>query len=469
MEFVNRSSEMRRLLRVTHSEGAALVIVWGRRRVGKSRLLTEWSRRVAGVYWVADESAPAIQRRYLAEELESVLPGFSAVNYPDWNALLQRLSRDARSRQWRGPLIIDELPYLVAAAPELPSLLQKWVDREKREGGVVLALSGSSQRMMTDSVLATDAPLYGRADEMFRLDPLPAGYISRATEITGVQSSLDFYSCWGGVPRYWELAEPFGEALRDAVDELVLSPQGVLHDEVNRLLHLELPSAISLRPILDAVGLGAHRISEIAGRLQTPATSLSRGLRQLQELGYLAREVPYGENEKRSKKAFYRLGDPFLRLWFELIAPHRGTLQTAPKPVRLSLLDRVWSALRAAAWEELCRTAVPYLGLFDRVWHPAGRYWGGNRSEWDVVSTSLDQELLLLGKCKSLSRPATSEDIDTIIRSVTAKTVPPELGSPDTRHEFVIFVPEVERNAPSLPPGVTIVDAQQLLAALTHE
>ncbi|MFW5955646.1 MAG: AAA family ATPase, partial [Rhodothermales bacterium] len=140
MEFVNRSNEIRRLLRVTHSGEAALVVVWGRRRLGKSRLLTEWSRRVAGAYWVADESASPIQRRYLAEELESVLPGFSAVTYPDWNALLQRLSRDARYRRWRGPLIIDELPYLVAAAPELPSLLQKWVDREKREGGMVLAL-----------------------------------------------------------------------------------------------------------------------------------------------------------------------------------------------------------------------------------------------------------------------------------------------------------------------------------------
>lgn len=469
MEFVNRSDEMRRLLGVTDSEQPALVVVWGRRRLGKSRLLTEWSRRVGGAYWVADESAPAIQRRYLAQELDAVLPGFGEVSYPDWNSLLRRLSRDAADRRWRGPLIIDELPYLVAVAPELPSLLQKWVDREKGEGGLTLAIAGSSQRMMMDTVLSADAPLYGRGDVILRLEPLLAGHISEATGATSVQSVIDFYTCWGGVPRYWELAQRFALVTRQAVDELVLSPLGPLHDEVNRLLHLELPSAIPLRPILDAIGLGAHRISEIGGRLQTPATSLSRGLKQLQKLGYVEREVPYGEDEKRSKKALYRLADPFLRLWFRVVGPHRGTLQIADRRVRLNLLDRVWSGLRADAWEELCRAALPRLELFDRLWNPPRRYWSGEGGEWDLVSTSLAGDMLLLGECKSLSRPATRRDIEKYVRALRAKSLPRGLVGADARREYLLFVPEVAElaeTAQSLPPDVTVVEGGQVFAAL---
>jgi len=466
VQFINRTDEMNRLLSVVKRGGPALIVLWGRRRLGKSRLLTEWCREVNGTYWVADESAPAIQRRYLAEELGAVFPGFADVSYPDWSVLLNRLSTEARQINWRGPLVLDEFPYLVSGAPELPSVLQTWVDREKREGGIVLALSGSSQRMMLDSVLNANAPLYGRADELFKLEPLLPGYISKGMTISNPQCLLDFYTCWGGVARYWELALPFEDRYRDALDEQVLSPLGVLHDEVNRLLREEMPSAIPLRPIMDAIGLGAHRITEIAARLQIPVTSLSRGLRQLQDLGYIHREIPYGESEKSSKKALYRLADPFLRLWFKVVAPHRGILQTASKAVRVKWLDQNWPALRAQAWEELCRMALPHLGLFQREWMPAGRYWAGKQSEWDVVCRSRDDDMLILGECKSLARPATKTDIETILKSLMAKTVPESIATKSTQHSYVIFVPSLAHGAVNVPGNVLIVEGQQLFRAL---
>ncbi len=467
MRFIDRKPEMQRLMRAAKAEGAGLVVVWGRRRLGKSRLLTEWCKQTTGTYWVADESAPAIQRQYLAEALSGIFPGFADVAYPDWAALLNRLSHDARQANWRGPLVLDEFPYLITGAPELPSVLQSWIDREKREGGILLALSGSSQRMMMDSVLNAEAPLYGRADQILKLEPLLPGHICDAWKLASPQSMLDCYTCWGGVPRYWELAHPFHTRHRDALDELVLSPLGVLHDEIDRLLRQEMPSAIPLRPILDAIGMGAHKSSEIAARLQTPATSLTRSLQQLQQLGYVHRDVPYDENEKRSKKALYHLADPFLRLWFKVVAPHRGRLRTAHKSARLQLLDTCWAHLRAQAWEELCRLAVPHLGLFNRQWQPAGRYWKGNQHEWDVATTSLDHEITILGECKSLARAAVDADIDTIVRALMAKSIPAHLRA-DQRCEYVIFVPELKLKSRSLPAGVTVVDGHGLFAALTE-
>ena len=466
MDFINRKEELQRLMRVYKRSKPGVVVLWGRRRLGKSRLLTEWCQKVSGTYWVADESAPAIQRRYLAEELNALFPGFADVTYPDWSTLLNRVSKEARQRNWRGPLVLDEFPYLIASSPELPSVLQRWVDREKREGGMILAFSGSSQRMMMDSILHENAPLYGRADEMFKLEPLLPGYIRQITSISDPQSMLDFYTCWGGVARYWELAQPFGNRCRDALDECVLSPLGVLHDEVNRLLREEIPSAIPLRPILDAIGLGAHRTSEIAARLQIPVTSFSRSLKQLQELGYIQRDIPYGENEKRSKKALYSLSDPFLRLWFKVVAPHLGNLQTASKAARMAWLEKSWPFLRSQVWEDLCRMALPRLGLCNREWLPAGRYWTANQSEWDVVSTSLEDDTLLLGECKSLSRPTTRKDIDKAIQTLKRKKVPETLNRAKCI-EYVIFVPSLAQTPQALPQNTNLVDGQAIFNALT--
>jgi len=467
VKFINRENEMARLDRLVTRGGAGLVVVWGRRRLGKSRLLTEWCRKHGGIYWVADESAAAIQRRYFAEEIDAVFAGSSSVVYPDWAVLLDRLSSSAHQSDWHGPLILDEFPYLVATAPELPSILQRWVDREKRSGGIVLAVSGSSQRMMMNHILNADAPLYGRADEILKIEPLRSGYIRNALPRLRPESALDFYTCWGGVPRYWELAEPFGADHADAVNELVLSPLGVLHDEVDRLLRQEMPSAVPLRPILDAIGLGAHRSSEIAGRLQTVATSITRQLQQLRDLGYVRREVPYGVSEKRSKKAVYRLADPFLRLWFRGVAPHRGALQSAPKTGRLRLLRNVWPQLRSEAWEALCREAVPFLGLTGRDWNAGGRYWADR--EWDVVSTTLDGDALLLGECKSPSRPARPPGIEKIAQQLVAKGLPPLKKASEQEVTYVVFVPVMDAAQHTLPPNVHVIDAKQVLSALVQE
>jgi len=467
VNFVNRHEEMERLERVAQRDEAALVVVWGRRRLGKSRLLAEWCARHGGTYWVADESAGTIQRQYFAEEIDAIFPGFASVVYPDWTALFSRLSSEARQVGWRGPLIIDEFPYLVSAARELPSILQKWVDREKREVGIMLALSGSSQRMMMDSILNSTAPLYGRADVILKLNPILPGYIGQILCVDDGSSILNYYTCWGGVPRYWELSQPFGKDYLAAVDDLLLSPLGVLHDEIDRLLRQEMPSAVPLRPILDAIGLGAHRSSEIAARLGLPATSITRSLKQLQELGYILREVPFGEDEKRSRRTLYKLADPFLHLWFRVVAPHRGALQSASKEGRLKLLTNVWPQLRAQAWEELCRQAVPHLKTTKRNWGPARRHWLSQGHEWDVVSASLDGRAVLLGECKSLSRSARSTDIDKIVQDLMAKQAPSLQILDGKKLEYLIFLPVLETPNHPLPSNVHLIDGRDVFAALS--
>ena len=239
---------------------------------------------------------------------------------------------------------------------------------------------------------------YGRPTEVF-----PFG---------GPGGPVAVHALWGGMPRYWELAEAFGGDLDTAVDALVLDPAGPLHGEPDRLLREETPPATALRPILDVIGNGAHRISEIAGRLGKPASGLSKPLASLVEMGLVRRETPFGSDPRSGKRSLYRIDDPFLRLWFRVVAPHRAALAAAPRETRLRYWRRHRPSLESLAWEELCRMAVPLLHRSDTTlaglgpWEPAQRYWRGDAPELDVVARSVDGRRLLVGEVEWSMKPS---------------------------------------------------------------
>ena len=438
MQFLDRNDEMRRLDGVLSRSGA-FAVLWGRRRVGKSRLLIEWSPRHGGLYAVADQSAPPVQRRYLAGAVAERFPGFAEVEYPDWRSFLARLSAEAGRIGWPGPFVLDELPYLLAADPTLAGVLQNWLDRPERR--LTLAVCGSSQHMMHDAILDAAAPLYGRAAEAFAVRPLRPGHLADAFPFDGHGDLVSIYALWGGMPRYWELAEPFGGDLETAVDALVLDPAGPLHGEPDRLLREETPPATALRPILDVIGNGAHRISEIAGRLGKPASGLSRPLASLMEMGLVRRETPFGSDPRSGKRSLYRIDDPFLRLWFRVVAPHRAALAAAPREARLRYWQRHRPGLESLAWEELCRMAVPLLHRSDTTlaglgpWEPAQRYWRGSAPELDVVACSVDSRRLLVGEVEWSMQPAAASgavargDIGRPVRDHVGNPVRGDMGS----------------------------------------
>ncbi len=449
MMFLNRQDELARLTALVNRPDGGLAVVFGRRRMGKTRLLVEWCRRHGGLYAVADRSAADVQRRYLAEALAGRFPGFAGVEYPEWRALLTRLAADARTARWRGPLVFDELPYWVASSPELPSVLQRWIDHEARDAGLVVAIAGSSQRMMQGLALSRDAPLYGRAQEVFEVRPLEVAHLPEVAGRLAPRAVVDFYAAWGGVPRYWELAVDVDGEVIDAVDRLVLDPLGPLHREPDRLLLEEVPSALEVRPMLDAMGAGAHRLSEIAGRLGRPATSLSRPIDRLIELGLARREIPFGEAARSSRRSLYRIADPFTRLWFRVVAPHRAELVTSAARHRRALLKRYWGGLVSEAWEELCRHRLPWmdhpvLGAAG-TWTPGGRWWLGQAPEWDIVAEDGEGTRVLLGEAK-LGEGRGEGDVRRWAREVASRPAP-ELPARFRRHKAVraLFLPDARR------------------------
>ena len=461
MQFLDRRHEMDRLDNVLSRPGA-FAVIWGRRRIGKSRLLIEWSRGHDGLYTVADQSAPPVQRRYLAEAVAERFPGFADVEYPDWRSFLTRLSADADRAGWEGPWVLDELPYLIDADPTLPGVLQNWLDRPERR--VRLVVCGSSQRMMHGVILDAAAPLYGRAAEAFAVGPLPPGHLAEAFPFEEHHDPVSAYALWGGIPRYWELAEPFGNDIEAAVDALVLDAAGPLHGEPDRLLREETPPATALRPLLDVIGNGAHRVSEIAGRLGKPASSLSRPLASLVEMGFVRRDTPFGTDPKSGKRSLYRIDDPFLRLWFRVVAPRRAALAASPRETRLAYWRRYRTSLEAVAWEELCRGVVPLLHRSDTnlgrlgPWEPAQRYWRGNAPELDIVARSVDGKRLLVGEVKWTAQPAKVSGEDVRVRAGDLT------GAEDIELHQALFVPE--RMPEDAESRLHVVDASTVMGLL---
>ncbi|HTU62292.1 MAG TPA: ATP-binding protein [Polyangiales bacterium] len=469
MQFLNREQELERLGELARSREFRLAVLYGRRRVGKTRLMLEWTAQHGGLYTVADQSSPEVQRRYLATAIAAVFPGFADVAYPDWSALLSRLAREATAAKWTGPLVIDELPYLVLSSPELASILQRWVDHEARSARLHVAFAGSSQRMMQGLALSAEAPLYGRAHALFEVKPLRAALLRKAFTTHSMIELSGLHAAWGGIPRYWELASDSGLDVLRQIDRLVLDPLGPLHGEPERLLLEELPPAVELRPILDAIGLGAHRVSEIASRIGRPVTSLSRPLQRLQEMGLVRRDTPFGEPEQQGKRSLYKLDDPFVRLWFKLVAQHRAYLASASAAGRAEVLRARWPGLAAEAWEELCRATVSVLDRRSALgkqgpWEPGRRWWHGRAAEWDLVSRNANGMRLLLGEAKWSAKPFDRKAIERLTLALASKPAP-KLHARDAELEQlrVLFVPEVAKGVASESNGVRVVTGHDLL------
>ncbi len=473
MEFIDRQEEMGRLHRLLQERQGNLAVIYGRRRIGKSCLLTKWCQETDGIYWVADTSAPALQRLAFSEAISVKFPGFSDAIYPTWRALLQALSQRAYLEKWHGPVIFDEFPYIVSADATFPSVFQAWIDAEARQLGLLAVISGSSQHMMQGLALHSDSPLYGRAREILPIKPLAAGYIRGALHLANDLQAIKAYAVWGGIPRYWQSAERYDNHLEESLDDLVFNPLGLYHEEPNFLLQAETPSAIGLRPILDAIGYGSHRLSEVAARLQLPATTLSRPITRLIELRLVQRQIPFGENEKISKKSLYFIDDPFCHLWFHVIAPRRSFFASSSAKGRLLLWQQHANTIFADQWERLSRSLVHRVQRLQRLlpesdcWMPAKRWWQGNHAEWNVVTTNLSGDISLLGEVKWSETPFSEDEIKELVVMLLHRERPATIKG---RIMFTLIVPSIME--PSMMPtinGVEVLTAQDILAASLAE
>ncbi len=402
MQFLDRVDERRRLERFLALKEGATACLYGRRRIGKSRLLDEvLSARQGVVFYCADRSEAALQRARMAEDFARVLPGFADVAYSSWRSLFERWQREAPAGSI---LVIDELPYLVEKSPELPSVLQKIADGLQKSGQKII-LCGSSQRMMQGLVLDESEPLYGRCRMIIKLKEIGYPWLKKAFPKTTRFERFEHYAVWGGVPRYWEICQ--GEShLWETIRDEIFSSNGLFHDEPTFVLKDDLEGSAQAASVLALIAQGCARPSEIAARLQVPQTALGRPLKRLMQLELISRDIPFGKDAHNNKKALYVLADSFLRFWYSFALPHYSNGAFGSVKADIESLRPSFRIFLGQAWEKLVRETLARRMLPDEAirWEKIGRWWGAglNRQpmEVDVVAESADHQTLLVGECK---------------------------------------------------------------------
>lgn len=411
MEFLDRNDETKELKRVlNHGTPAKFAVVFGRRRLGKSTLI----RRVLtpqDVYYMAGDLVDTVQLEMLQELLSHKFPEIRMAKFSGWEELLLMLNR-LTTEQFS--LCLDEFPYMVKHSPELPSILQRILDTKELKYNVVIC--GSSQRMMQEMILSQSEPLYGRADAILDIRPIPMPYLQQGLHLDPI-ATIEEYSVWGGVPRYWELREEY-PSLKDAIKGMLLGPTTVLYDEPKKLFLDDMNVTVQSESLMAVIAGGANRLSEIAARMGREATSLSAPLDRLIQMSYIRREIPFGESPKKSKRGLYRVSDPMMDFYYTFIMPNMSSLARGRKNLVMEEIDAAFTGYVSGHWEHLCREAVSGNKLYGYRWGEASRWWGTvpstekgkfNEMEFDVIAESNDGKALLIGECKWTNPEIASE------------------------------------------------------------
>lgn len=326
-----------------------MMLLYGRRRIGKTYLLQRYF--AAGVngsgegrphcYFLAEQTTAAEQRAALAREILDALPAEGVAEAEiavSWNSLLRFASQHASARPdgaGRFGLILDEFPYLVEQTPELPSIIQAWWDREGAHAPLFVVLCGSQLSAMA-ALGSESAPLFGRFNGgVFRLEALTyedvAAFYSGSPRY-GIPEVLTMYGVLGGTPRYHALADT-SQPPESEIVTLLMQPRAILENEIRFLLSSEqIRDSAPYNAVLGAIAAGETQFGKILNRTGIERGSLSFYLKTLQGLGWVRRELPFGETSDR--RALYRIADPFLSFWYRFVAPLSSSLQFSnPKDV----------------------------------------------------------------------------------------------------------------------------------------
>lgn len=409
-KFIDRKDYLDRLRRALRRGNPQFMVVYGRRRVGKSTLIKQViDEERHDIYFLSDQTNEANQRALFAKTAALSLYGFDEVIYPDWETLLRSLNRQLTNRNI---VCLDEFPYLVKSCPSLPSVIQKLLNEKILKFDLIIC--GSSQQLMQGYVLDKKEPLYGLADEIIKVSPIPAAFISEAFECDA-RHAVEEYAVWGGIPRYWELRADYPD-LDSAIRNLLLDPKGFLADEPIRLLRDDMRDTVQASTILSIIGNGANKISEIASRAGKEVTQITVSLSKLRELDYIRREIPFGEDEKKSKKGIYRINDNLLEFNYRFVAPYKSLLEIGKIDTITAIIGNQFPQLVGDCWEHLCRQHVSGNVIDGVAYNMASRWWGkifpnggkkGEMVELDVVAESFDKKHILIGECKWSNREDT--------------------------------------------------------------
>lgn len=413
-KFIDREEEMEFLNSEYNKKESSLVILYGRRRIGKTSLIKEFGKDKEMLYFLATEESETQNKMQLStiifEQMNLQSVDFSM---KDWDSIFKLLiSRKTKNKKI---IVIDEFQYLGKINPAFPSIFQRIWDTILKDENVMVILCGSLINMMESQVLNYSSPLYGRRTGQIKLKQIPfKNYNEFFTKNLSEKSLIEKYAVTGGVPKY---IESFTEGVNiyNEIEKNILNKQSYLYEEPYFLLQHEVSEVGSYFSIIKTIAAGNKKMGNIASCLSVNPTNLSKYIQTLINLDILEREVPITEeNPEKSKKGRYNIKDNYISFWFQFIYPNKAFLEMGNnefviEKIRNHFIDNHVSFV----YENVCKEKMleynvsGKLGFtFDKI----GRWWNNNE-EIDIVAMDSNGSDIIFGECKYTNKPM---DVDVL-------------------------------------------------------
>ncbi|GAP13992.1 predicted ATPase [Longilinea arvoryzae] len=417
--FIDRKAELELLSQRYNSGQAELIVLYGRRRVGKTELLRAFCADKPHIFFIATLSNDIEQLATFSQQLyifthASVPVDFS---FPSWEAAFQALAEIPM--QPRPVIILDEFTYLINGNKAVPSILQKVWDETLKDTGILLVLCGSYIGMMESEVLGYQAPLYGRRTASTLLRPLDLPSAAQFFPNYSPEQQFLAWSILGGMPYYLGIFKDHQDIPANIRQNILDSQMGALFNEPRLLLMEELREPRNYFSILRAIALGNARLNEVAQASGVrEVTAAARYLDILQQMRLVTRQVPATESQPdKSKKGLYRIDDHFLRFWFRYVQPNQAGLDLGLADAILQ--QRILPDLdhfAATAFEEAAQAYVARLAQNGKMAFLPERIggWWDRETEIDVLAISRMEKAAWVGECKWSIRPVGTNVLDEL-------------------------------------------------------
>lgn len=434
--MIGRIQEMNQLERMYRSTRFEFMVMYGRRRIGKTTILQEFSQTHKTIFFSAQEKNDTLNLQDFSRLVQEYFDGNFVANFANWEDALNYLGRKVQDQ--RTVLIVDEFPFLAETNPSIKSILQHKIDHDWKERNLFLILCGSSVSFMLNDIMGYKSPLYGRSTGSMEVQPFDylesAAFFPHYSE----EDKLIAYGILGGVPRYLNAFDP-GKSLRENLISEILTEGAFLNDEPQTLLRMELREPAVYNSILEAVANGCNRVVEIADRIHEEKSKCSKYMLTLQTLRLLEKHVPCGE-PNGSKKGIYEITDHFYKFWYRYVFSNKSYYSMLGVDKAADEIMGEINDYMGPVFEDICRQYLirrAKAGKLPFVPCIIGKWWGNNpviRAQDDVDLLALDRngERGIFVECKFRNKPMAMEEYNDLVTATEA--------FPNIREKNLIFI-----------------------------
>ncbi len=439
--FIDREEELKFLNNQYEKKSSSLIILYGRRRTGKTSLIKQFGKNKDMIYFLATEESEVQNREMLknvvADNLKSELLRTTKVE--DWDIIFKTIVKSKSNT--KKIIVIDEFQYIGKANSAFSSIFQRIWDEILKNENIMVILCGSLITMMETQTLNYNSPLYGRRTGQIKLKQIPIKYYKDFFKgKTSKRELIEKYAVTGGIPKYIESFKDTKD-IYQGIKENIMNKQSYLYEEPNFLLQKEVSEVGSYFSIIKSIAEGNRKLGNIASNLSINPTNLSKYLETLINLDILEREVPITEsNPEKSKKGQYKIKDNFIAFWFQFIYPNRAFLEMGKDNIVLNKIKSNFIDNNVSfVYEDVCREEMWELNASDKLgmtFDKLGRWWNGN-TEIDIVGIDTMGNDIVFGECKYYKEGKQMDE--KILYNLKEKAKQVEWKKDDRKEKYILF------------------------------